>query len=331
MGNCLKSIADLKMVMGQHDDALALLSEAYLIFKQLEYALHNMVDCVKSMSKICTNHGLYGDTFTSLSGAWAAVVEPQLWRQHDIVGAFGVLLDVWRRSNNPTSTSAEPDELSEVLNETRGMVDNLCHIGNIRRDERLYKEAMESFGDAHRLLKGLESGWGYVECLRGLVTVLEKQGDQVKHIQSLVRLARALGPIDIPQPGGHGYIEEGYVVVLRAGGLLGSLGDHVEVPRQLRIEVVQLHVRVAIAFHARLRHEEARSTLLGAGQFLQRSGEELHVMGNLMRLEDELLQADYTREALAVLEEQERVKLEPFTEIQWSDWLEDDRRRAGWW
>ncbi|KAG9022650.1 hypothetical protein FRB95_014507 [Tulasnella sp. JGI-2019a] len=320
IAECLISIAKIKIITGQHDDALALFSQAYAILKKGRYA-SLMVDYVESVATINPNHGLFDDAFISLNGAWAAASDP--WDQSSIVRAVSKLLDIWRQSNNLTSMSTETEELLDVLNETRGMVDSLCDIGKVRLEKQLYKEAMESFCAAYELLEGLEGGWGLVECLRSLATVQEKQGDPVKHIQFLVRLARALGPIVVPGLDESPPTEGGYMVVLRAGRLLGTLKNHVEVPERLRIDVARLYVHVAIALHARESHREARSILLKAGQFFQRPDEWFFVMRNLMRLRDALLQAGYTHEADVALEEQNRVRWEHSTEIQWSDWFGD--------
>ncbi|KAG9027158.1 hypothetical protein FRB95_008022 [Tulasnella sp. JGI-2019a] len=212
----------------------------------------------------------------------------RLFDQRDITRAAEVLLIVWRQSTNLIPESVEHYEVLDVLNEVGEMVDNLCRIGKVSRETGDYEEAMESFCDANRLLKGLEGEWGMVECLRSLAAILQKQGDPVKHIQCLVRLADALGSIDVPGPYEAEPAQEGYTVVLRAGQLLGSLSG-ISAPEELRIKVAQLHVLVAIAFHARFRLGEARSTLLEAGRLLQQPGEELQVVENLTRLGDVLL------------------------------------------
>ncbi|KAG8975975.1 hypothetical protein FRB93_013773, partial [Tulasnella sp. JGI-2019a] len=273
--------------------------------------------------------GRHSDAFISLREAWmiANTIRFCFHIRGDIMQTVEVLLGDWRQSSPLIPKGAEHDELPRVLNETCGMVDNLLRIGKVSHERGHDKEAMESFSDAHELLDGLDCGRGLVECLRCLTKVQEKQKDPVKHIQCLVRLAGALEPINVPWPNDSEATEEGYMVVLRAGKLLGSLGG-VWVPRGLRVEVAQLHVRLAIAFHARLRPKKARSILLEAGRLLQQPGEELQVMENLTRLEGVLLQADYIRESIVVLEELRRVQLELHEKMPLNEWYEVARRRV---
>ncbi|KAG9025464.1 hypothetical protein FRB95_010122 [Tulasnella sp. JGI-2019a] len=331
MWECLKSVSETKITAGHHDDALAFLSQAYAIFKELDHVYDETIDCTKCIAKISANRGIYEDTFTWLGGKWTVAIESDSWKQYYIVKAVYKLLDLWRESNQPTSMNTELEELPDVLNETRRMVDSLCHTAGVHFEKSLYKEAMESFGDAHRLLKGLEGGWGNVDCLRGLSAVLEKQEDVLKLIQSLVRLARVLGPMDIPGPEESELTQEGDMVVLRAGKLLRGLKDHAEAPEQLRIEVAQLHVCVAIAFRARLRHREARSTLLEASEFLQWPGEQLQIVEKLLRLENALFRVDCIRQAVAVQEERNRVQVELHEKMSSNDWLEVAWRRVWQW
>ncbi|KAG8988465.1 hypothetical protein FRB94_000659 [Tulasnella sp. JGI-2019a] len=278
--------------------------------------------------------GRHSDGFIPLREAYVIAKEPHFRFSFypDIVEIAEVLLDDWRQSNDLILERGGQNELLEVFNEICGMVDSLLRVGKVsrKRGRWPYEEAMESFGDAHRLLKGLEHGCGSVECLRSLAAILRKQGDPVKHIQCLVRLAGALEPISVPWLSEPEATGEGYMVVLETGKLLGSLGG-VWVPEGLRIEVAQLHVRVATAFHAQLRSNEARSILLEAGRFLQQPGEELQVMENLVRLREILQKEGYIREASVISEELGRIQLALHERMPLSEWYEVARRRVQRW
>ncbi|KAG8996046.1 hypothetical protein FRB94_008596 [Tulasnella sp. JGI-2019a] len=311
VARCLESIARIKKYQVKHDEACTSLNNVATIYKELGN-LSRIVQCFISIGGIRKIQRCYDAAFISLTEAWVITNEPGRFRiryQSDIAQAVEVLLIVWRQSINLILKRVGNYELLAVLNEACGMVDSLCRIGKISREEGSYGKAMESFCDANRLLKGLEGGWGIAECPQSLVVILQKQGDAVKYIQCLVRLADALGSINVPGPGESEPAHEGYTVILTAGQLLGSLSG-ISVPEELRIKVAQLHVLVAIAFHARFRLREARSTVLEAGRFLQQPGEELHVMENLTRLGGVLLRADYIREAGAVWQERDRVQVE---------------------
>ncbi|KAG8992168.1 hypothetical protein FRB94_011924 [Tulasnella sp. JGI-2019a] len=269
MAGCLKSIAEIKGVQKEYGDACVSLNDALMIYKGLNDQ-YDMAFSLKAIGEIRKLQGRHSDGFIPLREAWVIATEALCFPRPSIMQAAEVLLDDWRQSNDLIPERGGQDELPGVFNEICGMVDSLLRVGkaSCERGQQHYEEAMESFGDAHRLLKGLEDGCGSVECLRSLAAILRKQGDLVKHIQCLVRLAGALEPISVSWRSEPEATEEGYMVVLEAGKLLGSLGG-VWVPEGLRIEVAQLHVRVATAFHAQLKSNEARSTLLEAGRFLQ--------------------------------------------------------------
>ncbi|KAG9022821.1 hypothetical protein FRB95_014122 [Tulasnella sp. JGI-2019a] len=310
LADFLESIAQIKRVQKEYEDACALLNDAVTIYKGLNNP-GGMALCLKAIGETRKLQGRHSDGFISLREAWVIAKESYflIYLQLEIVQAVEVLLDDWRQSNDLIPERGGQNELPEVFNEICGMVDSLLCVGKASCKRDRWHEAIEPFGDAYRLLKGLEDGWGLVECLRSLAATLGKQGDPVKHIQCLLRLAGALEPINVPWPSEPEATGEGYMLVLKAGQLLERLGG-VSVPEGLRIEVAQLHVRVAIAFHARLRPKEARSTLLDAGRFLQQPAEELQVTENLTRLEGVLLQADCIRESVVVSEELRRVQLE---------------------
>ncbi|KAG8980752.1 hypothetical protein FRB94_009786 [Tulasnella sp. JGI-2019a] len=328
MACCLRFVGVAKRGQGHHSDALISLHGAYAIFRELDDRV-GMAWCLESIGIAKREQGNYGDALAFLSEGWMVV------RRFDhqpiqlrLVKAVQVLLDVWRQSYY---SRTQPYNLLMILNETRGIIDGLCDIGKVRCGTRLYQEAMEVFGGALQVLKGFESGWGLVECLRSLAAVLQKQGDQVKHIECLVRLAVALGPINVPGPGGSGPNEEGYLVVMKAGQLLRGVGSDVWVSERIKIEVAQLHVWVAIGLQEYLRHKDARSTLLEAGRFLQQPGEQREAVESLLHLQQVLLKANYIREAGAVSEEREKIQLEQYGEMPLSDWLEMARRRVRLW
>ncbi|KAG9008699.1 hypothetical protein FRB93_006245 [Tulasnella sp. JGI-2019a] len=325
MALCLKCIGDTMETYGRYNDAIKPLSEAYAIY--VELGDRDMIArCLKSIGVTKANQGHYDNAFTLLSEAWVIVKEFDDPRARcAAVEAVGVLLDVWRRLDDPT---LEVTETYEPLDEARKMVYSLHCAGKVRCEWGLYEEAMELYGGVHQLLKGLGSRWDSAKCLRSLAVGLQKQGDQLRHIECLIRLAGALGPIDVPEPGGSEPIEEGYMVVLSAGQLLEGLGDHVRAPEWLKIEMARLYVDVAIAFSVRLKHEEARSTLLEAGRFLQQSTEMLQVMDNLSRLEDVLQKAGCSREALAVSQERASVQLESRGEMPMIDLFHTEPRRV---
>ncbi|KAG9025872.1 hypothetical protein FRB95_009669 [Tulasnella sp. JGI-2019a] len=320
-----KAIGATRRRQGWHDEAITSFSEAYTIFKENNLP-YEMVRCLRSIGEIRQNQGLHDDAFTWLSKAWVIAEEDQHSRElrPSVVRVVKVLLDVWRQSNDTISKSNEPYELLGVLNETRGMVDSLCRIGEVRYDDGLYGKAMTSFSNACRLLKELGCGLGSVESLCSLAVMLPKQ---VKHIRSLLlRLDGAPESIDTPGPGEAN--EERYVLVLRMGRLLRNLGNLVAVPEQLRIDVAQLHVRVAIVFHTQLSHKERRSTLWEAGRLLQQPGLQFQVTESLTRLGDVLQKEGYIREANAVSEERSRVQLEQHEKMPLNEWLEVARRRV---
>ncbi|KAG9022833.1 hypothetical protein FRB95_014082, partial [Tulasnella sp. JGI-2019a] len=171
MASCLQSIGMTKGEQGHHSDALTSLHEAYAIFRELDDRVM-MASCLESIGVTKREQGNYGDALALLSEGWMMVKEvDQQPAQLTLVKAAEVLLDVWRQSYY---SRTQPYNLLMILNETRGIMDGLCDIGKVRCGMKLYQEAMEVFDGTLQLLKGLESGWCLVECLRSLATVLQK-------------------------------------------------------------------------------------------------------------------------------------------------------------